>query len=670
MGQIITIAGIDEAISNLRFNKKALKYKLIQAIRERYEDEASVESIVSVESDELIKQLWETGDDAVAVKNKRKNLSSIKSSVNAALSILHDEGKNSEGISIGPANVFVMSDEAKTKILERFKYDTSGESPVPLVQIMDVLQTVNDIISRPDGLTDEDANDQKMLDQLKEIIQDLSARVGLDGPRQTVTGSGIGKGSGKDNGVRGGIPVKAEAGTGQGIDLPMGEVGLGEQVFEGDLDDKELIEDEESEVDFEEIEVAEDDDFTEEEDKVEDLDEEIITENEEATYEETETDAGTGIDFPKSEEGLEAGVPEGGPGGEGLTEGVEAEEDLEGLELEEDDDLEEVDMEEDFEDLEVVNDGNLEEEVDPEEPEGSNISLVDLLEKYSDAGFKEEDGIRQAKILAERFNDALGAMDKYYNQYILIPEGEYITGSKFPKKNERPEKKIYLEPFYFGKFPVINALFEVFIEKTGYETTAERLGYSTVYYGRYQRIRDKRTGQETFHWNSSLIRDRVDGACWYQPFGPGSTLHNKRIHPVVHVSREDAMAFAAWTGKRLPTEDEWEAASRTAKGYELPQGNELKPDLCNIEESYIGDTTPVDKYKKYANDFGIFDTIGNIMEWSIPSFGSPSRHMSNEEIYYFKGGSWISNNDICLFSRVKTGSETHSNIIGFRCVAY
>jgi formylglycine-generating enzyme required for sulfatase activity len=261
-------------------------------------------------------------------------------------------------------------------------------------------------------------------------------------------------------------------------------------------------------------------------------------------------------------------------------------------------------------------------------------------------------------------------MDKYYNQYILIPAGEYTVGVKSPKNGERPLKKIHLEPFYFGKFPVTNALFEIFVEKTGYKTTAEKIGYGIVYHGRYQRVIDEKTGLETFDWRSTLSSDRVDGACWYQPSGPGSTLHNKRNHPVVQVTREDAMAFAAWTGKRLPTEDEWEAAARTARGHELPWGSEPNPAFCNIEESYIGDTTPVDQYKKHANAFGIADTIGNILEWTI-ELSMPSPGQSGQErIYSFKGGSWISGRDVRLFSRIIPGSESHSNIIGFRCVAY
>ncbi|MBU1161814.1 MAG: formylglycine-generating enzyme family protein, partial [Proteobacteria bacterium] len=278
--------------------------------------------------------------------------------------------------------------------------------------------------------------------------------------------------------------------------------------------------------------------------------------------------------------------------------------------------------------------------------------------------------IKKDKLLAEEFDGHLGSMDRHYNHYILIPGGEHIIGSKHPKKNEKPEQMVYLEPFYFGRFPITNGLFEIFVEKTGYKTTAEKVGYGTVYYGRFEKKKDETTGLITSIWNSSLYCKTVEGACWYQPSGPKSTLYNKRNHPVVQISMEDAMAFAAWTGKRLPTENEWEAASRTTNGWTFPWGQEWKKDVCNIEDSCIADTTPVDKYVEFENDFGIVDTIGNVLEWTNDSFDSTSKKNHGAKYRAVRGGSWISGNDIRLFSRFMIESESNSNILGFRCVAY
>jgi len=175
------------------------------------------------------------------------------------------------------------------------------------------------------------------------------------------------------------------------------------------------------------------------------------------------------------------------------------------------------------------------------------------------------------KLLAEAFDGYLGAMERFYNQYILIPKGAYTVGGGIGTQG-LSERRIRLPEFYMGKFPVTNALFEIFVEKTGYRTTAEKEGYGVVYNARRKKEVDPRTGRERFVWNSAVVSHRVEGACWYQPLGPGSTLHRKRNHPVVQVSLEDAAAFAAWTGKRLPSEAEWEAASRSKKGHLYPWG--------------------------------------------------------------------------------------------------
>jgi formylglycine-generating enzyme required for sulfatase activity len=295
------------------------------------------------------------------------------------------------------------------------------------------------------------------------------------------------------------------------------------------------------------------------------------------------------------------------------------------------------------------------------------LPVGSLGQEYS---LETDSKIKKDKLLAEEFDGYLGSMDRYYNHYILIPGGEYIIGSKHPKKDEKPEQMVYLEPFYFGRFPVTNGLFEIFIEKTGYKTTAEKVGYGTVYYGRFEKKKDETTGLITSTWNSSLYYKTVDGACWYQPSGPKSTLYNKRNHPVVQISMEDAMAFAAWTGKRLPTENEWEAASRTANGWGFPWGTEWKKNACNIEDSYTADTTPVDKHAEFENDFGIVDTMGNVLEWTNDGFDSTSKNNHGAKYRAVKGGSWISGNDIRLFNRFLMEPESHSNVLGFRCVAY
>ena len=124
MASLITLKGIDQAISNLNFqNKKSLKYRLVTVLRQFYEDESSIESLRDISADELIKVLWGIADDPATTKKKRKNLSRIRYSVNADLKVLYREGKNPEGIIIGPTNTFTMSDAAKDVALKAFLAD-------------------------------------------------------------------------------------------------------------------------------------------------------------------------------------------------------------------------------------------------------------------------------------------------------------------------------------------------------------------------------------------------------------------------------------------------------------------------------------------------------------------------------------------------------------------
>jgi formylglycine-generating enzyme required for sulfatase activity len=180
---------------------------------------------------------------------------------------------------------------------------------------------------------------------------------------------------------------------------------------------------------------------------------------------------------------------------------------------------------------------------------------------------------------------------------------------------------------------------------------------------------DKKTGLKTISWNSSLETKVVEGACWHQPNGPGSTLYNKRNHPVVQVSLEDAMAFAKWTGKRIPAEAQWEAAARTLNGYRYPWGKEYKQGRCNLEDSCIGDTTPVDKYPESRNKLGIMDILGNVMEWTVDNH-QPASGDKHGSLCIVKGGSWISGDDLSLYDRSFFEPRTTSNILGFRCIAY
>ena len=735
MASAITLEGIDQSISNLKYkNKNTLKYRFVQHIRQYYTSENSVVFLNEIDHEELIKMLWDTDHSFEAIKNKRKNLNGVRSSVNADLKKLYEKGGNPEGIKIGSKNIFVMSEDAKDKILKKVGHDLQPDGTLKLDQIMDILKLANETVSGSMAVEDKEKKDGlKKIDRLKDLIKGLSEKVGLGSPELLKT-----------------VPEAADM-AGRGDEEGPGSMEMAEVLDEEPLDEADEVEeiaDLEEEVeyieggaeddildDIEDVEIDEiadtdtDDlaetaeideeleDVSDEEDAeldyVEDVEdvEEIIGDDiseEQAGEsgpgdEDTLEGIGLGQDSGQEKTGIDIGGDEtlskdGGAGledgdkedGEGVGHDMAGKGDEEGpgsmemAEVLDDSELDTVEAVEDIEDLEDEVEyiegsdaeagdltGTAEHRFEEEEGKRENEQLglpVDSLGKeYS---IEADSKIKKSKLLAEEFDGYLGSMDRHYNHYILIPGGEYLIGSKQPKKDEKPEQMVYLEPIYFSRFPITNGLFEIFVEKTGYKTTAEKVGYGTVYFGRFEKKKDEITGLITSTWNSSLYCKTVEGACWYQPSGPKSTLYNKRNHPVVQISMEDAMAFASWTGKRLPTENEWEAASRTVNGWIFPWGQEWKKDACNIEDSCTADTTPVDKYSEFENDFGIVDTIGNVLEWTDNSFEEMSKTNNGAKYRAVRGGSWISGNDIRLFSRFMIEPESHSNILGFRCVAY
>lgn len=128
MASIITLSGIDNAILSLNYrNKSTFKFKYVHQIRQYYTNENSVESVGEIDNEALIQILWDTDGSPEEIKKKRKNLNSLRSSVNADLKKLYMNGKNPEGIKIGPGNIFVMLDEAKDKILNEYGYDLKAD---------------------------------------------------------------------------------------------------------------------------------------------------------------------------------------------------------------------------------------------------------------------------------------------------------------------------------------------------------------------------------------------------------------------------------------------------------------------------------------------------------------------------------------------------------------
>jgi formylglycine-generating enzyme required for sulfatase activity len=351
---------------------------------------------------------------------------------------------------------------------------------------------------------------------------------------------------------------------------------------------------------------------------------------------------------------------------------VVAEDDLEELE-----EVEVVEEEVGAEEGEIIDEKDLGEAVDEDLRSKADVlaelaaaakALDKLGPDLSNSIYSEKEIKEKAKLLSEEFDRYLSVREKFFNQHILIKGGNYLVGASNRGRSELSEQIVDLGEFYIGKFPVTNALFEIFVEKTGYITTAEKYGYGMVYVPRMQKVKNARNGAESFVWNTQLQYKKVPGACWYRPSGPTSTLYVKRTHPVVQVSFEDACAFAAWTGKRIPTEKEWEAAARTSHSYLYPWGNTWQDDACNLEKSLLGDTAPVDQYVKFANEYEVADTLGNVLEWTLDLWRALEQE-EDEEAYVVKGASWISDSPVSLADRQPVYKNVSSNILGFRCIA-
>jgi formylglycine-generating enzyme required for sulfatase activity len=223
---------------------------------------------------------------------------------------------------------------------------------------------------------------------------------------------------------------------------------------------------------------------------------------------------------------------------------------------------------------------------------------------------------------------------------VWIPGGTFLMGSDEHYAEEAPTHVVSVDGFWMDKSLVTNAQFRRFVEATGHVTVAERPPNPVDYPGAKAELLVP--ASTVFGQPAGPVDLRnpynwwfyVHGADWRHPEGPASSLKDRVRHPVVHVAYEDAEAYAAWAGKQLPTEAEWEFAARGAlEGAEYAWGRELMPRGRAMANTWQGEfpwqnlaldgwerTSPVGEFP--ANGYGLFDMIGNVWEWTTDWYQS------------------------------------------------
>ena len=321
----------------------------------------------------------------------------------------------------------------------------------------------------------------------------------------------------------------------------------------------------------------------------------------------------------------------------------------------------------------------------------------------------------ETNVLAQRPANSLREHPARKPSMTLIPGGAFLMGSNRHYPEEGPAHKVCVDPFWMDRHLVTNAEFRKFVEATGHVTAAEISPDPRDHPG---------TPPETLHPGSLVFvkpRHRVPindikhwwvfarGADWRHPCGPQSSLDDLDDHPVVHVAYRDAEAYAAWVGKSLPTEAEWEFAARGGlEGAEFPWGNDPTPGRYmanywqgefpwqNLGSDGFAGTSPVRAFP--ANGYGLYDMVGNAWEWTCdwyqpqhaedkqkpccipvnPRGGNkrdsfdPRQGAVRVPRKVLKGGSHLCSDNYCYryrpSARLAQPIDTSTCHVGFRCI--
>lgn len=296
---------------------------------------------------------------------------------------------------------------------------------------------------------------------------------------------------------------------------------------------------------------------------------------------------------------------------------------------------------------------------------------------------------------------------------IWIPGGEFWMGADDNHMPDaQPWHRVYVDGYWMDRTTVTNEQFVRFVNATGYTTVAQRKPRAEDFPGAPPE--NLVAGSVVFTPPSQAVRlnnhfqwwSYVRGANWLHPEGPGSDIRSRRKHPVVHIAYEDAIAYCEWAHKRLPTEAEFEFASRGGLDHKryvwgdefMPGGKHMAntfqgnfPETNTAEDGYVA-TSPVGSFP--ANGYGLFDMAGNVWQWTSDWYRAdyyqtlaasgevavnptgPADSLDPSEPGVRKrvqrGGSFLCTDQYCARyiagGRGKGEPDTATNHLGFRCV--